>query len=125
VRGRILAVVDEMTASLGFAPALRMSGPIDTLVPDHIADQMLVALREALANVAKHAQASRADVTVEVGPDLVLTVRDNGIGLTKTTRRSGLANLADRAAELGGSLRTTAAEGGGTELEWRVPLRTQ
>jgi two-component system, NarL family, sensor histidine kinase DevS len=125
VRGRILAVVDEMTASLGFAPALRMSGPIDTLVPDHIADQMLAALREALANVAKHAQASRADVTVEAGPDLVLTVRDNGIGLTKTTRRSGLANLAERAAELGGSLRTTAAEGGGTELEWRVPLRTQ
>ena len=125
VRGRILAVVDEMTASLGFAPALRMAGPIDTQVPDHIGDQMLAALREALANTAKHARASRADVTVEAGPDLVLTVRDNGIGLTKTTRRSGLANLAERAAELGGSLRTAAAEGGGTELEWRVPLRTQ
>jgi signal transduction histidine kinase len=122
VRGRILAVVDEMTASLGFAPALRMAGPIDTLVPDHIADQMLAALREALANVAKHAQASRADIAVEAGPDLVLTVRDNGVGLTETTRRSGLANLAERAAELGGLLRTAAAEGGGTELEWRAPL---
>jgi signal transduction histidine kinase len=125
VRARMLAVVEEMTASLGFAPALRMAGPIDALVPDPIAEHMLAALREALANVAKHAQASRVDVAVEVGPDLVLTVRDNGVGLAKTTRRSGLANLADRAAELGGSLRTVAAEGGGTELQWRVPLRTQ
>ena len=110
VRGRILAVVEEMTAPLGFAPALRMAGPIDTQVPDHVADQLLAALREALANVAKHAQASRVDVTVEAGPDLVLMVRDNGVGLTETTRRSGLANLADRAGELGGTLRTAAAE---------------
>jgi two-component system, NarL family, sensor histidine kinase DevS len=122
VRARILAVVEEMTAPLGFAPALRMAGPIDTQVPGHVADQLLAALREALANVAKHAQATRASVTVEAGPDLVLTVRDNGTGLTGATRRSGLANLADRAAELGGTLRAVAAEGGGTDLEWRAPL---
>jgi signal transduction histidine kinase len=124
-RARMLAVVEEMTDSLGFAPALRMAGPIDTQVPDDVADQMLAALREALANVAKHAQASRADVAVEAGTELVLTVRDNGVGLAKTTRRSGLANLADRAAELGGTLHAVAAEGGGTKLEWRVPLRSQ
>jgi signal transduction histidine kinase len=75
--------------------------------------------------VAKHAQASRADVTVEAGTDLVLVVRDNGVGLAGTGRRSGLANLAERAAELGGTLRVATAEGGGTELEWRVPLRGQ
>jgi signal transduction histidine kinase len=125
VRGRILAVVEEMTASLGFAPALRMAGPIDTQVPDDIADQTMAALREALANVAKHAKASRVDVAVETGSELVLTVRDNGVGLAGTTRRSGLANLAERAADLGGTLRTTAAEGGGTELEWRVPLTAE
>ena len=37
-------------------------------------------------------------------------------------RRSGLGNLADRAGELGGTLSVGPAEGGGTELEWRVPL---
>ena len=122
VRGRILAVVEQMTASLGFTPALRMAGAIDTQVPDEIAEQMLPALREALANVAKHANASRADVAVEAGPDLVLTVRDNGVGMRDTGRRSGLANLAERAGELGGTLRTGAGPNGGTELEWRVPL---
>jgi two-component system, NarL family, sensor histidine kinase DevS len=125
VRSRILGVVEEMTDPLGFAPGLRMAGPIDTMVPDHLASQMLAALREGLANVAKHAQASRADVTVEAGTDLVLVVRDNGVGLTGTGRRSGLANLEERASELGGTLRTVTAEGGGTELEWRVPLRGQ
>jgi len=62
------------------------------------------------------------DVAVEAGTDLVLTVRDDGVGLAAATRRSGLANLAERAAELGGTLRATTAASGGTELEWRVPL---
>jgi signal transduction histidine kinase len=122
VRGRILGVVEEMTDSLGYPPGLRMAGQLDTRVPEPVAEQLLAALREALANTAKHAKASRVDVTVEAGTDLVLTVRDNGTGLGEPTRRSGLANLADRAADLGGTMRATGAEGGGTELEWRVPL---
>src|SRR5215468_6255127 len=122
LRGRILGVVEEMTDSLGYPPGLRMAGQLDTRVSEPIAEQMLAALREALANVAKHARASRVDVAVEAGHDLVLTVRDDGVGLGKSTRRSGLANLAERAAELGGTMRATAAESGGTELEWRVPL---
>jgi signal transduction histidine kinase len=122
LRSRIVAVAAEMTPSLGFAPALRMAGPLDTLVPEHVADQALAALREALANAGKHAQASRVDVAVEAGRELALVVRDNGVGLKSTTRRSGLANLAERAAELGGTLRTVTAESGGTELQWRVPL---
>jgi signal transduction histidine kinase len=122
LRTRILAVVEEMTDSLGFAPVLRLAGPLDSRVPGAIADQMLAALREALANAAKHAQASRVDVAVEAGPDLVLIVRDNGVGLSGATRRSGLANLSERAAESGGTMRVATADGGGTELDWRVPL---
>jgi signal transduction histidine kinase len=122
LRTRILAVVEEMTESLGFAPGLRMAGPLDSKVPARLADQMLAVLREALANAAKHAQASRVDVSVEAGPDLVLTVRDDGIGLGGNTRRSGLANLTERAAAAGGAMRVTSATGGGTELHWRVPL---
>ena len=122
VRGRILEIVEEMTESLGYPPGLRMAGQLDTRVPAPIAEQLVAALREALANAAKHAKATRVDITVEAGTDLVLIVRDDGIGLGRPARRSGLANLAERAAELGGSMRATAAGGGGTELEWRVPL---
>jgi signal transduction histidine kinase len=125
LRTRILGVVEEMTDSLGFAPALRMAGPLDSRVPREMADQLLAALREALANVTKHAQASRVDVSVEAGPYLVLTVRDNGVGLGGTTRRSGLANLSERAADQGGTMHVAAAADGGTALEWRVPLPDQ
>lgn len=121
LRGQILQAVDEMTVPLGFAPSLRLVGPMDERVPAEVAEHLLSALREALSNAARHSGASRVDVTVQTGSDLVLLVRDNGQGLGDTTRRSGLANLADRAASLGGKLRVSPAGGGGVELEWSVP----
>ena len=121
-RARILEIVAEMTESLGFAPSVRMEERLDALVSAQIAEQMLAVLREALSNVARHADASRVSVAVTAGSDLTLTVRDDGGGMKGSTRRSGLANLADRARQLGGTLRVGPAEGGGTELKWRVPL---
>ena len=123
LRAKILDVVADMTAALGFAPSLRLVGPLDDRVPADVAEHLLGALREALSNAARHAAASRVDVTVEVGSDLILRVIDNGTGIGPSTRRSGLANLADRAEGLGGRLQLGAAEGGGTELDWRVPIR--
>ena len=121
LRAQILDVVDGATGPLGFAPALRMSGRLGA-VPADAGEHLVGALREALSNAARHANASKVEVTVEAGPVLVLLVRDNGTGIKETGRRSGLANLADRAALLGGTMRAGPAEGGGTELEWRVPL---
>jgi len=123
LRAKILEVVEEMTIPLGYAPSLRLVGPLDAEVPGEVGDHMLGALREALANAARHAGASRVDVTVEFGTDLVLRVRDNGKGLGSSTRRSGLANLAERASGLGGVLRVGPADGGGTDLEWRVAVQ--
>ncbi len=123
LRARILQVVDEAVGPLGFAPGLRMSGRVDADVPADAAEHLLGALREALSNAARHARASKVDVTVQAGPELILLVRDNGTGLKDTGRRSGLANLAERAGLLGGTLRFGPADGGATELEWRVPLQ--
>jgi signal transduction histidine kinase len=122
LREQILQIIDEMTGSLGFAPSLSLTGDLSERVPDDIAGHMLGALRESLSNAARHAAASRIDVIVEVGGDLVLVVRDDGVGLRDVTRRSGLANLAERAEQLGGTLKVAAAGGGGTELHWQVPL---
>jgi signal transduction histidine kinase len=49
-------------------------------------------------------------------------VEDDGIGIPPSGRRSGLRNLAARAGSLGGSFETRDREGGGSVLEWRVPL---
>jgi len=122
LRERILEIMDEMTGPLGFAPSLSLTGDLSDRVPEEIAGHMLGALRESLSNAARHAGASRVDVTVDAGADLVLVVRDNGAGLRDITRRSGLANLADRAEQLGGTLKVGPANGGGSELHWQVPL---
>ena len=125
LRAKILDVVEEMTAPLGFAPSLRLVGPLDEEVPGEVGEHLLSALREALSNAARHAGGSSVDVTVDCGTDLALLVRDNGTGPGRSTRRSGLTNLAERARALGGRLRVGRAEGGGTDLEWRVALHRE
>jgi signal transduction histidine kinase len=121
VRARIVEIVEESTDSLGFAPAVRLAGPVDSL-PADIAENLVHALREALSNAARHAAGTSVDVSVDAGSDAVLIVRDNGSGMKAASRRSGLANLTDRAAKFGGTMQIRDAAGGGTELEWRVPL---
>ncbi|HXJ27945.1 MAG TPA: ATP-binding protein, partial [Streptosporangiaceae bacterium] len=126
-RAQILSLVEQVTGPLGFAPSLRLDGRLDAVAGGAVLDHLLAVLREALSNVARHANATRADVAVSIadadsGCDLVLTVQDNGSGIKPGGRRSGLANLADRAVTLGGSMRAEPAADGGTALEWRVPL---
>jgi len=127
-RARILAVADEMSGPLGFAPSLRLSGPLDDVITRELAEQLLNALREALSNAARHAKAGRVDVTIEAsggngaGGHVVLRVRDDGVGIGGSVRRSGLRNLSERAQQFGGAMQVEPAAGGGTELEWRVPL---
>ena len=52
---------------------------------------------------------------------LVLTLRDNGVGI-QSNRRSGLDNMAARVQQYGGRLDVSSKPGEGTELSWRVPL---
>ena len=84
-----------------------MDGLLDTRVSEGWPSQLVVALREALANVAKHARASRVEVVVSVNGGLLLRVRDDGVGIAPTGRRSGLRNLSMRAQELQGNCRST------------------
>jgi signal transduction histidine kinase len=122
MRARILFVAQEMAQALAYPPALHLQGSLDAPIPEEIIEQMLTALRESLSNAARHASASNVAVTVAVAEELVLTVKDDGVGIAPGGRRSGLRNLEQRAAALGGSLRINVPEGGGTELIWRVPL---
>jgi signal transduction histidine kinase len=124
LRADIVALTDEMTEMLGFAPALRLGSGLDSRATAELSEHLFAVLREALSNAARHSGATRVDVTVDTDPDGMLTVlvRDNGSGIPAGGRRSGLANMADRAGKLGGELRLSPAEGGGTELEWKVPV---
>ncbi|WP_285494926.1 GAF domain-containing sensor histidine kinase [Actinomadura sp. NBRC 104425] len=123
LRSRLHAVADAATANLGFAPSVRLDGLLDTAVPEGVGEHLLAVAREALSNVARHAQATEAKVTVEVGDEeVVLQVEDDGVGIPEGGRRSGLRNMAERAEGLGGSFWTRTRPGGGTLLVWRAPL---
>jgi signal transduction histidine kinase len=120
VRARLVAEVDAASRTLGFTPALRMSGPVDTLVPPDVGDHLVAVVREALSNVARHAGARSAEVGLVVGDEISLTVHDDGRGLPADAQRSGLANLERRAHDLGGVFSAGAAQPG-TVLRWRIP----
>ncbi|MHC5705362.1 sensor histidine kinase [Streptomyces tirandamycinicus] len=124
LRGKLLAETDLAATVLGFAPALRMTGLLDTDVPEGHAEQLLAVLREALSNAARHARATAVEVTAETdGARLRLRVADNGRGIDPAvTRRSGLDNLRRRATDLGGGFTLTPNQPTGTIVEWTVPL---
>ncbi|WP_225829790.1 GAF domain-containing sensor histidine kinase [Streptomyces sp. NK08204] len=124
LRAQLVAATDRATESLGFAPALRMTGLLDTAVSAGQAEHLLAVLGEALSNAARHAHASAVDVSVEVADTtLRLRVADNGRGMDPAvSRRSGLVNLRKRAEELGGAFSLSSNQPNGTVVEWVVPL---
>ena len=84
---------------------------------------MYFFVSESLANVVKHARAGHAEVRLRIeGENLVVDVRDDGIGGAAPAGGTGLAGLADRVAALDGDLVVTSPAGGGTTLHAVVPL---
>jgi signal transduction histidine kinase len=79
---------------------------------------------EALANVAKHAQASIAWVTLTIdGHRLVVAVGDDGIGGANPDGGCGLVGMIDRTAALGGITRIRSPRDGGTLVVAEFPMR--
>lgn len=122
LRRRLLDTVAELTADATPTPSVRISGAVDTLVPPSVAEHADAVVREALSNALRHARASELTLAVDAGEDLVIRVGDDGIGIPSDVRRSGLANLAERARACRGSFDVVARDTGGTLLTWRVPL---
>jgi signal transduction histidine kinase len=123
LRSRVKAVVEELEPILGVQLELTWSGPLDTLVDSSLITDVEAVVREALTNVARHAQASTLRVTIGADTDqLTVDVSDDGVGLRDDRRRSGLANLRNRADSRGGTLTLENQEQGGLRLRWSIPL---
>jgi signal transduction histidine kinase len=123
LRTELRDTVEAAAGVLGFRPVLDTSGPVDSAVPEDIVPEILAVLREALANVARHAKATAVRVSVRATDGQVaVIVQDDGIGIDPALARGGLVNLRDRAGDLGGTFEVRRDEGGGTVIDWRVPL---
>ncbi len=150
VDGRGLAQVDRDEED-------RLITSVDAVVGPGIADDMVAVVREGLSNVARHAHASSVTVDVKIegvlpgserccgpgddeghasgdaepfrgSPVVEIVCRDDGVGVNPSvTRRSGTANMAERARRHGGSFvigprARSDGERRGTCFTWRVPL---
>ncbi|MFG2772610.1 GAF domain-containing protein [Streptomyces sp. NPDC048350] len=132
LRTRVLREINMAAVPLGFKPAHRFLGAIDSTVGELTGKNLVAALREALSNAFRHARATRIDVVVDAGVELPdgtagvrLSVADDGVGIPEGGRRSGLRNLARRAESLGGSSWCgpgIGEDGGGTTVIWQAPL---
>jgi signal transduction histidine kinase len=98
---RILAAVDDQTAALGCAVVTTFTGHLDRAIPDTLVDNAATVVREALASIAVGARATRVELRVDVGSDLLtVAILDNGTKVAAADRE------------------------GGTQLVWTVELPT-
>ena len=121
VSGHGLAVALEQLAARAPVP-VRLTVAVDGRLPEPVEVAAYYLVSESLANVAKHARASSATVSVNRGGgQVVVEIVDDGIGGADTERGSGLRGLADRVEALGGWLRVWSPTGGGTHVKAEMP----
>ena len=96
---------------------------VDRRLPDSVEVGAYYVVSEALTNAAKHARASVVKVGIETeGANLLLSIRDDGIGGADAAKGSGLIGLTDRVEALGGTLTVISSPGQGTSLQAELPL---
>ncbi len=123
LRAEVRGIVKDYSPVLGFTPAVKLVGPVDTAVGSAVAEQLTAVLREAVSNIARHAFADRAEIEIRADArEVVLTVTDNGAGLPEDRTESGLRNARRRASGLGGAFELRPGDDGGTVFCWSVPL---
>ena len=95
----------------------------DTRLPEPIEVAAYYVACEALANDAKHAHASRIEVSLAPrNGGLQLSICDDGVGGADPARGSGLVGLTDRVEAVGGSIQVQSRAGDGTQITAELPL---
>lgn len=121
VRYRIIDLTNELAEALPPQPQITFTGPVDLVITSSMADDIVAVAREALTNVVKHASAEHVSLVLAVTESLVtLEINDDGIGTVEPQRRSGLANLEQRAMRRGGIF-SFDSKRGHTRILWSVP----
>ena len=115
---RTLARRSAIPVDLDITTDVRPAGPIEVAA--------YFVASEALANAAKHSEASRIDILLEQRDGrLLLSVRDDGVGGADPARGSGLVGLTDRVEALGGTIRVSSRPGEGTQIAVELPVELE
>lgn len=118
-----LAVALESTVARAPVP-VRLSVALEGRVAEAVEVAAYYVVSESLANIGKHAEATKATVDLFCTNDtLVVEVVDDGVGGADTERGTGLRGLADRVESVGGRLRVWSPRGGGTRVKAELPCK--
>ena len=121
-RHRIQNRIAELTEDRDIATTLDVSGALGAVFGE-LADHAEAVITEAVSNAVRHSGASHLTVRICADDRLVIEVIDDGCGIPQDNqRRSGLANMQRRAAQVGGDCSVAAGPDGGTLVYWAAPL---
>jgi signal transduction histidine kinase len=123
-RHRLLDVVGELAPALASTPRITFTGPVDLILRESLADDVVAVVRESLANIARHANAGTCEVSVVVtDAEITVSIEDDGDGVDpRAVGKGGTGNLAQRAAGRGGTYTLEPLAERGTRAQWRVPI---
>jgi hypothetical protein len=117
---------DRRAFALDRAGVTRLELKADARLPEPIEVAAYYVASEALANAAKHAQASQIEFSLaSSNGNLVLSIRDDGVGGAYPGRGSGLVGLRDRVEALGGTIKIDSSAGSGTSVVATLPIATE
>jgi signal transduction histidine kinase len=124
------AFISEHTQEFLATTAIRCRQEVAEDLPDCALDlpqrrNLLLAVKEAVRNAARHSQATEVNLVLRVAEQrLEIVVEDNGRGfaLKNDDRRNGLANMRQRLADIGGTCLVTTAPGQGCRIAFSLPL---
>ncbi|MCU1472705.1 GAF domain-containing protein [Amnibacterium sp.] len=121
-RQRLFNLIERVSSALSVDPSIHVTGPVDAVLIGDLAEDVLAVVSEGVTNAVKHGGANTVAVDVSVDtPGVTVAVSNDGLPLAVSARRSGLANLEERATRRSGSM-TLGIEAGLTVLRWAVPL---
>jgi signal transduction histidine kinase len=119
----LLDAVAEFTRGFGDAVEIHLALPLQPLaLPAAVEVATYRIVTEAVTNVVRHARAARCWLSIEAGPNVVIDVVDDGVGIGPDDERGvGLTAMHERAAELGGSVHVLANRPRGTRVHVLLP----
>jgi signal transduction histidine kinase len=117
------AIGEEVGSTLNIPIAVEVDGAVSAALSSR-SHEIVQLTREALSNVTKHSHTKRAAVRLtRRGANAILTIEDEGVGFDprRSSSGSGLRNMRERAAAIGGTLRITSGSGKGAKLQFTFP----
>jgi signal transduction histidine kinase len=118
----LVAALESLAVRSAVPATVTSELPEGTELPAELERNAYFIAAEALTNVAKHADANAATVTVALRDGLEIVVHDDGHGGATSVDGHGIAGLAERVHGLGGTLDVVSPDGGPTTVTAHLPI---